>query len=256
MWNSLLMKLAPSEASFLELGHTCVGQAGVMRRGRFGGAHLLDAVVEDGVIIHYETVPVDILWPEPCEVRSSLSTCDQSTPDGAADEAACRTLAHHLLQTRSGALGASMPRPWPRLRPIVLGGSASRCSSPSTGRAQAPPFSWSHSRRPGRLPRRPSPIGPKRPQVALLVQVVAWYVVCNGIKFTGCHRPPLIDLPQTTVEQMFAEEMAARRADPPENGPERRLCCSRCRASAALEAVRACVAAWWPRTPSRMRAHH
>ena len=26
-----------------------------MRRGRFGGAHLLDAVIEDGVIIHYET---------------------------------------------------------------------------------------------------------------------------------------------------------------------------------------------------------
>ena len=44
--------------------------------------------------------------------------------------------------------------------------------------------------------------------VALLVQVVAWYVVCNGIKFTGCHRPPLIDLPQSTVEEMFVDEMA------------------------------------------------
>ena len=54
-------------------------QAGIMRRGRFGGAHLLDAVVEDGVIIHYETV------------RSSLSSCDQSTPLGAPDEALCRT---------------------------------------------------------------------------------------------------------------------------------------------------------------------
>ena len=30
-------------------------QAGEQRKGRFGGAHLLDAVIEDGVIIHYET---------------------------------------------------------------------------------------------------------------------------------------------------------------------------------------------------------
>jgi hypothetical protein len=45
MWNTLLMMLAPSEA-------------GDQRTGRFGGAHLLDAVIEDGVIIHYATATV------------------------------------------------------------------------------------------------------------------------------------------------------------------------------------------------------
>ena len=45
MWNTLLMMLAPSEA-------------GDQRTGRFGGAHLLDVVIEDGVIIHYATATV------------------------------------------------------------------------------------------------------------------------------------------------------------------------------------------------------
>ena len=43
--NALLMMLAPSEA-------------GDQRTGQFGGAHLLDAVIEDGVIIHYATATV------------------------------------------------------------------------------------------------------------------------------------------------------------------------------------------------------
>ena len=30
-------------------------EADVQRSGRFGGAHLIDAVVEDGRIIHYQT---------------------------------------------------------------------------------------------------------------------------------------------------------------------------------------------------------
>jgi len=64
MWNTLLMMLAPSEAKSCEelcqinsYASTVVleNQAGEQRKGRFGGAHLLDAVIEDGVIIHYET---------------------------------------------------------------------------------------------------------------------------------------------------------------------------------------------------------
>ena len=64
MWNTLLMMLAPSEAKSCEekcqinsYVSTVVleNQAGEQRKGRFGGAHLLDVVIEDGVIIHYET---------------------------------------------------------------------------------------------------------------------------------------------------------------------------------------------------------
>lgn len=66
MWNTLLMMLAPSEAKAKAVkklrqinnyASTVVleNQAGEQRTGRFGGAHLLDAVIEDGVIIHYET---------------------------------------------------------------------------------------------------------------------------------------------------------------------------------------------------------
>lgn len=44
--------------------------------------------------------------------------------------------------------------------------------------------------------------------MTLLVQVVAWYVVCNGIKCTCCHRPNLVDLPEEQVLDIFRNEMA------------------------------------------------
>ena len=50
-------------------------------------------------------------------------------------------------------------------------------------------------------------------QVNLLVQVVAWYVVCNGIKCTCCHRPQLIDLPEDVVVEMYKNESVAWQGD-------------------------------------------
>ena len=41
----------------------------------------------------------------------------------------------------------------------------------------------------------------------MVTQVVAWYVVCNGIKFTGCPRANLIDMEEAAVKSMFVAEM-------------------------------------------------
>jgi len=157
MWNTLLMMLAPSEA-------------GEQRTGRFGGAHLLDAVIEDGVIIHYETV------------RSWLDTCEQSTAHGAVDENACRmTYAEALAKAPSYSskrirLTMFLSFYWART------GTAMDLIESNEAWAAA--------------------------KVNLLVQVVAWYVVCNGIKCTCCHRPQLIDLPEDVVVEMYKNESA------------------------------------------------
>ncbi|CAK9000510.1 Uncharacterized protein SCF082_LOCUS6529 [Durusdinium trenchii] len=156
MWNSLLMMLAPSEA-------------GLMRRGRFGGAHLLDAVIEDGVIIHYETV------------KSWLDTCDQSTPSGAPNETECRMV---YAETLAKAPAHSPNRI--RLTMFLSFYWARTGTALDLIEAQD---AWAMS------------------EVSILVQVVAWYVVCNGIKFNGCHRPNLIDLPEDEVATMFTNEM-------------------------------------------------
>lgn len=157
MWNTLLMMLAPSEA-------------GDQRTGRFGGAHLLDAVIEDGVIIHYTTV------------RSWLDTCEQSTAHGAVNETACRMTYAETLNNAP----AHSPK---RIRLTMFlsfywARTGTALDLIETNQA------WAAAK------------------VNVLVQVVAWYIVCNGIKCDCCHRPNLVDLPEEEVVVLFQNEMA------------------------------------------------
>jgi len=159
IFNTLLMLLAPAEAD-------------VQRSGRFGGAHLLDAVVEDGQIIHYRTV------------RSSEASCIQSTPTGGQNETECKRIYASALQEAPQPNGKKLVRVtmflsffWARTGTavdLIEGDQA-----------------WAGA------------------DVAMVVQVVAWYVVCNGIKFTGCPRSNLIDMEEGLVKSMFVAEMGA-----------------------------------------------
>ncbi|CAJ1342850.1 unnamed protein product, partial [Effrenium voratum] len=157
-WNTLLMILAPA-------------QAGEMRSGRFGGAHLLDAVVEDGVIIHYNTV------------RSSLSACIQSSADGGANETECR-------QAYAEAL-AEAPAPGPRRTRLTMFLSFFWARTATALGLVEASQAWATA------------------EVFMLVQVVAWYVVCNGIKFNGCPRKNLLEVSEDDAIDMFRGEMGA-----------------------------------------------
>ncbi|CAK9029164.1 unnamed protein product [Durusdinium trenchii] len=142
---ALIGQKYPTDGPPLAEVHTAAGEgkaiavarlkAGLMRRGRFGGAHLLDAVIEDGVIIHYET--------------------ESFHADQVLD-----------VLNNSGQVMAGYVRP---KHPKWTGTALDLIEAQDA---------WAMS------------------EVSILVQVVAWYVVCNGIKFNGCHRPNLIDLPE------------------------------------------------------------
>ncbi|CAE7341355.1 unnamed protein product, partial [Symbiodinium pilosum] len=140
------MLLAPAEAD-------------VQRSGRFGGAHLIDAVVEDGRIIHYQTV------------RSSEPSCVQSTATGGANEIRVTMFLSFFWATRCQQDVLSTFR---------------TATAVDLIEANQP---WANA------------------EVAMVTQVVAWYVVCNGIKFTGCPRANLIDMEEAAVKSMFVAEM-------------------------------------------------
>ncbi|CAE7444785.1 unnamed protein product [Symbiodinium natans] len=158
IFNTLLMLLAPAEAD-------------VQRRGRYGGAHLLDAVVEDGVLIYYETV------------RSSEASCIQSTAGGGSNETECRSIYSSSLQ--------NAPPPNGRRIRVTMFLSFFWARTGTAMDLVEADRSWATA------------------EVAMVVQVVAWYVVCNGIKFTGCPRSNLIDMEEAAVKAMFVTEMEA-----------------------------------------------
>ncbi|CAK9000572.1 Uncharacterized protein SCF082_LOCUS6556 [Durusdinium trenchii] len=146
---ALIGQKYPTDGPPLAEVHTAAGEgkaiavarlkAGLMRRGRFGGAHLLDAVIEDGVIIHYET--------ESFHADQVLDVLNNSG----------QVMAGYVTGTALDLIEAQ--------------------------------DAWAMSEA------REDPTSDLT-TVSILVQVVAWYVVCNGIKFNGCHRPNLIDLPE------------------------------------------------------------
>ncbi|CAE7219039.1 Ftsj3 [Symbiodinium sp. CCMP2592] len=158
IFNTLLMLLAPAEAD-------------VQRSGRFGGAHLLDAVVEDGQIIHYRTV------------RSSEASCIQSTPTGGQNETECKRIYASALQ--------EAPQPNGKRVRVTMFLSFFWARTGTAVDLIEGDQAWAGA------------------DVAMVVQVVAWYVVCNGIKFTGCPRSNLIDLEEGLVKSMFVAEMGA-----------------------------------------------
>eukprot|EP00931_Biecheleriopsis_adriatica_P044550 TRINITY_DN2548_c0_g1_i2.p1 TRINITY_DN2548_c0_g1~~TRINITY_DN2548_c0_g1_i2.p1 ORF type:complete len:920 (-),score=162.36 TRINITY_DN2548_c0_g1_i2:51-2810(-) len=157
MFNTLLMMLAPSEAD-------------EQRTGRFGGAHLIDAVVENGHIIHYQTV------------RSSLPECIQGNlADSEMNEDSCK-------QAYANALALAPSYDKNKIRVTMFLSFFWRRTHIAADLVEADQ-AWAAA------------------DVAFVAQVCAWYLVCNAMKFGGCPRTELMEVSEDAAFSLFTSEM-------------------------------------------------
>eukprot|EP00441_Pelagodinium_beii_P037569 CAMPEP_0197629024 /NCGR_PEP_ID=MMETSP1338-20131121/7060_1 /TAXON_ID=43686 ORGANISM="Pelagodinium beii, Strain RCC1491" /NCGR_SAMPLE_ID=MMETSP1338 /ASSEMBLY_ACC=CAM_ASM_000754 /LENGTH=786 /DNA_ID=CAMNT_0043200031 /DNA_START=68 /DNA_END=2429 /DNA_ORIENTATION=+ len=157
MFNTLLMMLAPREGEEI-------------KTGRYGGAYVIDAFLEGGKIIQYNTV------------STAQADCKHvGTPDQAASEAACLAhLASFLTDVPSQSKN--------RIRVTFFQGFFWP-GVPLLADAVEAETTWGTA------------------EVALVVQISAWYTICNYIKYDGCTRQDLIDDSEAVVIDRFNSEM-------------------------------------------------
>lgn len=159
MFNTLLMMLAPVEAD-------------EQRSGRFGGQHLIDVVIEDGKIIHYQTV------------RSSLSACIQGNlNDAAQTKATCK-------QAYADSLGLAPDYSGRRIRVTMFLS-----------------FFWGRTAMAADLVEADQKWAAA--QISFVVQVCAWYLVCQTMQFSGCPRQELLSATEDEAFSMFTSEMGS-----------------------------------------------
>eukprot|EP00440_Ansanella_granifera_P015467 gb/GFBE01016813.1/.p1 GENE.gb/GFBE01016813.1/~~gb/GFBE01016813.1/.p1 ORF type:complete len:906 (+),score=172.47 gb/GFBE01016813.1/:1-2718(+) len=145
-------------------------EADEIRQSRFGGAFVIDAFLEGGKLLRYDVVGMN---DPACEnVQKALPGDDHASCKARLAEKFRSALAHRITMTRITYFVGFFWAGVGVLTDVVAGDTA-----------------WDDA------------------DVALVVQISAWYVICNTIKFQGCLRKELMEESEDSVVGRFQSEM-------------------------------------------------